>query len=715
MRKLFFFILFTLFVINVIGQTADSVKKVDIEEVTVTTTRSKTKLRNIPQKVELISRSVIASIPSENVAEVLKRTTNIDIVQYPGMSATIGMRGFSPSAHSRSYTLLLINGVPSASYNLASIGAENIDRIEVVKGPYSALYGSDAMGGVINVITKSATSEISGSASIAVGSFGSMVLSGDVSGSFDAKTNFRLGYSHNEKTKDYRIGGKNFLNMNTREKTMLDSKSYGDIMENSTFESNEINAVLEHRINEVWSASANAIYSFAHDVNTPGNYWGSYGQSKKDMDRMNLALPIRRVVDKNSLLFSPYFSEEKVQNYDNNTDTGFVSLRSWNREYGFKLADNFELGSVKMLVGVDLDIADYDSKRFKEASQITNPYQPNSQISKAAAFAQATYSVGGLLINAGARFDRIYYSIDANDLLGSKSASNNYSSFNPSAGIQYTFPFNIKLHGSVGTAFSVPDAFKVAGSYSVSEYFPAWDYWWVQNYKGNRDLKPESSLTIDMGVGFMSVNKALNFDVTFFNTNHTDRVVEDYSLTDTTTYKNANSALYRGVEVVASVNIGKFLNDKFKLELYANTTVVTECSFEDTKVNSEGKTVKFDRDMLYVRKGNGSFGVSFDNYKGFSTRLNARYIGSRLEKDNFAKLRPAIVVANYYQKDGYTATDKVLKHPDYLLFDYSVFYTVQSNKRFGITISNLLDENYTEKDGYNMPGCSVMGSFTYTF
>lgn len=716
MRKLLLFSFSLLFILNGYGQTSDSIRKIDIEEVIVTTSRANTKLKDIPQKVEVISGAKIKSIPSDNVAEVLKRTTNIDIIQYPGLSATVGMRGFSPSAHSRSYTLILINGVPSGSYNLASISADNIDRIEIVKGPYSALYGSDAMGGVINVITKSVPVETEGRVSISSGSFGAMTLSGDVGASLSTNTSFRLGYSRTEQTNNYHIGSRNLLKMNSIEKAMLDSASYGDVMENSIYQSNEINAALVHKFNNAWSVGASAIYSFAYEVSTPGNYWGTYGQSKKDFDRLNITLPVKRVTEKNTLVFSPYFSQEKTQNYDNNSDTGFVSLRGWNKEFGIKLSDNFELGPLKMLTGIDVDINDYDSERFKKATSLiigTNPYQPDNQIAKYAVFAQATYVNGGLLVNAGARFDNIHFLVEENELLKSEKSKSNYNAFNPSAGIQYTFPFNLKVHSSIGKAFSVPDAFKVAGFYSVSEYFAAWDYWWIQNYKGNPDLKPESSVTVDFGLGFTSKNEAFNFDFTFFNTNHTDKIVE-YKENDTTFFKNANSALYQGFETMASVDFGKFLGDKYKLELYANLTIMTKCTFEDTKIVG-ADTVKFDRDMLYVRKSNGSFGILYDNYKGFSTRLNVRYIGSRLEKDNFATLRPKITAADYYQKGGYTAADKVLQHPDYLIFDYSVSYTFQKNKKLGLTIANLLDENYTEKDGYNMPGRSVMGSFTYNF
>ena len=73
-----------------------------------------------------------------------------------------------------------------------------------------------------------------------------------------------------------------------------------------------------------------------------------------------------------------------------------------------------------------------------------------------------------------------------------------------------------------------------------------------------------------------------------------------------------------------------------------------------------------------------------------------------------------MVSNHYYTEGGYTESDKILEHPDYFVFDYSVFFTIK-NKRFGIVISNLFDENYTEKDGYNMPGRTITANFTYSF
>ncbi len=702
-------------VLLLFSQEADSIRTYEIDEVSVTVTRMNTQLRNIPQKVEIINEVELKSIPSQNLAELLKKKTNLDIIQYPGLSSSIGMRGFSPSAHSRSYTILLINGKPSGTTNLASINTENIERVEIIKGPYSILYGSDAMGGVINVITKGGDSTAKGSVSIAAGNFGNLNYSGNVSGKMSKNTVFNMGFSRTEQNKDYRIGNNNFLSLSETQSKMLDKDSYGDIMLNSKFQINHINGKLVTTLNKNWSIGAEALYTLANDVETPGNYWGSYGQSKKDINRLNIYGTLEGKFKTHSFLFSPYYTDENNLNYTNNSDTGFVSFLSHTEEYGFKMQDNIVLNNFSILIGADIDIYDYRSERFKEKATPTNPYSPDHMNTKAALLTQVNYSTGGFLINAGARLDRIGYEIEKNDSLNGTGGDETYYAFNPSLGAQYIFPFNLKLHTSFGTAFSVPDAFKVAGYYCVSEYFPAWNFWWIKNYVGNPDLKPESSATYDFGISYSTPDKLITADVTWFHTNHEDKIIEYTLGGDTTSYKNANNSTMSGLEILFSSNIGALFSDRFKLEVYANYTYMLKNEVDETLKNIVGNDSIVTRHMLYTRNSNGNFGILFDNYNGFSTRLHARYIGSRLEKDNFSLLRPDITSSDYYTDGGYTVSDKILEHPDHLLFDYSVYYTINNNKRFGITISNLFDENYTEKDGYNMPGRMVTGSFTYSF
>ena len=170
-----------------------------------------------------------------------------------------------------------------------------------------------------------------------------------------------------------------------------------------------------------------------------------------------------------------------------------------------------------------------------------------------------------------------------------------------------------------------------------------------------------------------------------------------------------------GLEFLLSSNIGALFSDRFKLELYVNYTYMLKNNVDETFNDISGNDSIVTRQMLYTRSSNGNFGLLFDNYNGFSTRLHARYIGTRLERDNFSSLRPDITIEEYFMEGGYIASDKILEHPASLVFDYSAYYTINGNKRLGITISNLFDENYTEKDGYNMPGRMIIGSFSYSF
>jgi outer membrane receptor protein involved in Fe transport len=164
-----------------------------------------------------------------------------------------------------------------------------------------------------------------------------------------------------------------------------------------------------------------------------------------------------------------------------------------------------------------------------------------------------------------------------------------------------------------------------------------------------------------------------------------------------------------GIELMSSYNFGKLFTQSFDLEAYANFTWILRNEFTQL-VGTEMLT----RDMQYVRNANGNFGLRYQQNK-INMRLNSRFIGSRLERDSFSALRTGIVAANYYTEGGYTATNKILQHPEYLLFDYSIGYAFTEKVNFGITVSNLLNENYSEKDGYNMPGRSIVAKLAYTF
>ncbi|HBK31944.1 MAG TPA: hypothetical protein DDZ78_10060, partial [Porphyromonadaceae bacterium] len=308
----------------------------NLDEVVVTATRMGLPLKNIPQKVEIIDSKKIATIPADNAADLLKKATNIDIVQYPGALGTVGMRGFSPSAHSRSYTILMIDGLPSGTSNLTTLPTSIIDRIEVVKGPYSVLYGTDAMGGVINIITKKATLNKEGQVTIKGGSFGTTNFDANASGILSDKLGIVAGFSNQMQQKDFRIGGTNLLKMNKTEKLILSEKSYGDIYPNTTYQMSQLFGKLNYAINDQWNASVSSFYNMAYDVKSPGNYF-TQSATKKDINRLNVFGELAFTPnEKNRLTISPYYSNEKNSNYDNaeNDKSNFISFKDNVSEYG---------------------------------------------------------------------------------------------------------------------------------------------------------------------------------------------------------------------------------------------------------------------------------------------------------------------------------------------------------------------------------------------
>lgn len=127
------------------------------EEVVVTATRTESNVRDVLADVTVIDREQIDSVaPGRSVGEILQRFAGVQFNSTGGRGSSQGIyiRGAG-----NGYTLLLVDGVRYGSLTLGSPALENfpvelIERIEVLKGPASALYGSDAVGGVIQIFTK---------------------------------------------------------------------------------------------------------------------------------------------------------------------------------------------------------------------------------------------------------------------------------------------------------------------------------------------------------------------------------------------------------------------------------------------------------------------------------------------------------------------------------------------------------------------------------
>lgn len=124
----------------------------DLDEVVVTATRSERELGSLPLPVSVIPQQQIRQMGSLRLNEVLAEQTGLFMVNDHGNGVQV--QGFNPD-----YTLILVDGEPligrtAGTFDLARVAVGNIKRIEIVKGPSSSLYGSEALAGVINIITQ---------------------------------------------------------------------------------------------------------------------------------------------------------------------------------------------------------------------------------------------------------------------------------------------------------------------------------------------------------------------------------------------------------------------------------------------------------------------------------------------------------------------------------------------------------------------------------
>ncbi|MDC0611218.1 TonB-dependent receptor [Vibrio sp.] len=156
---------------------ADTTSKSDTSDVVVVTaTTNETSLKDAPASVSVVTNEEINRIPATDVATVLQGVAGVYVSKDMSSEPRIVIRGLKNDASSHdNYTLLLVNGkrinssetlIRGAGFDFSSIPMSAIDHIEVIRGPMSALYGSDAIGGVVNVILKKPTEDTQVNASV---------------------------------------------------------------------------------------------------------------------------------------------------------------------------------------------------------------------------------------------------------------------------------------------------------------------------------------------------------------------------------------------------------------------------------------------------------------------------------------------------------------------------------------------------------------------
>jgi outer membrane receptor protein involved in Fe transport len=661
-------------------------------EIVVTAGRMASSRGDVPQQMELINALQLSQTPASFITDVLKKNASVDIIQYPSGLSGIGMRGFRPQFSGiNQQVLVLVDGRPSGVTNLGVLPQANIQRVEVMKGASSSVYGASAMGGVVNFITQESKGDLSGGLNVRAGNFGTLRAGFNVGGNVAENVDFDFGLEQRNQSKDFKMGGGRFVYRNQ----VLGN---GVTRPFTTFETRSAFARLGTDITDSWRADIRLNAFQGRDVRAPGpESDGGGAQGSRDGDVWTFDGRVNGQIGKHDLLAVVYLTSEEDERID---VVNAVPQRSGGdtatESKGFQLRDAWNVSEVYTLVlGADLEETKRGSTRYGVAGQVLGAFAPDETREALGAYADLTgrWLDGRLILNAGARIDRIASMLETTFLRPDfVPGTSRFETTNPRAGLVY-YPFesrSSRLHSSIGSGYVVPAVRQVAGS---TESVAGGQ---LRIVTGNPDLKPESSDSLDIGIGYES--EMWGGDITWFRTDIKDKIESVITLNTSarrvTTSVNASSALAEGYEATLNTRIGSVFGlTPQELTLSLSTTYYTDNEQE------LGTGLEPIRNVARL-KING--GLNFDNSR-YGFRLSARHVTGMNDGD-FSRDR---IFTN--------GSGGVFTYPDMTVMDLDARYYLSESQTIGFQVENLENKYYFEKNDYPMQGRTFLASYRYTF
>ncbi len=572
-------------------------EKVKMEAVVVTSGRIEEKKEDVTTNITVLGEEEIEKSSVTDLVDLLEEQ-GFFIREYPNSLASVSIRGFRTNTQGNDldgYVLLLINGRRAGTGNLADIPLDNIEKVEIVRGPGATQYGASAVGGVVNIITKQGKGDFSAYAETRIGSWNNKKNSVGASGKFN---NFDFSLSGSiESQDDYdTANGQNYYN------TGFDSKERISIDTGYTFlETHRIGITFSsYDGNEIGSPSylsQNDLDAYVDSSNR--NYDLTYTGSTAD--------------SKLSWSFLYFRTDRKYSNFD---DSATMSYYQDTDQQGVQAQFSSDWDFIRLTGGVDW--VHYDITDIYSTGENTydNP----------AAFLLAKSKLldGKLIFSAGLRFDK--FDIESDE--GQTKSDENLS---PSIGAVYKFNKNLSIRANYAEAFKMPtpDQLFMFTDYSAFG-FGIWS--------GNEDLTPEKSKTYEVGMDY--TKGTLSSSLTYFSTDFKDQIGYEYNAEeDITQYKNISGAELSGIEWAFNVDIGDIFDWSWELKPYTSLTYFIK------NKNEESNT-----DLSYNPEWSTSYGIRLSNPDvGFVSSLNFSYFSKQNITDyegTGATTLPGYTVAN---------------------------------------------------------------------
>ena len=497
---------------------------VALEQQVITATQTAHSELSAPASVSVVTREELEQRPVYNLADAVKYLPGVHL----NPSSTYGRQEIKLRGMDSDYTLLLVNGrrinsrdALSSNYandfDLSSIPMAAIERIEVIRGPMSSLYGADALGGVVNVILRQPTEETKAGIAYTYehpteGESGdNHKASGYVSGSLIE--NKLLGNLILETTDQAAWLSEQTVNPNTDAAEQRQATSAYGSLSWLLDERQTVDLDITHR---------------KDDREAEWNNFGAVVQNIQEMERWSFGLGHTGNWDGFNTRVRYYY--ENVELMDDSQI--MTNLRGMKGDIEQK--NHTVDGQVTALLGSHLLTLGSELRRTELAHN--QNLGSETEVDQKAIYLQDEFSIGDLDITLGGR-------LDDHDSFGSE--------FSPRAYGVYNLTDNWVIKGGVGRSFKAPSIYQSDDTYGVLACRG------MCTLVGNPNLKPETATSYEIGTLYQ--NERLEAGIMLFNND-----IDDMIITDTwrvgyrpavMTYSNVSKARVQGYELQGRYNL----------------------------------------------------------------------------------------------------------------------------------------------------------------
>lgn len=661
------------------------------DEVVITATKTSRTITSIPTRIEVISSRTIEMAQKTSIDNLLLYNSGINVSRPMGIldhKSIVSMRGLGGSEQSR--TLVLIDGIPfnkadGGSVNWNLINPNNVEKIEISKGAVSSLYGGNAMGGVINIITKQIKDSLTGNVNINYGTYNTI------------GTNFNVSDRiSNTKGNGFYWGINGFYH-----------KSDGYV---STPEEERDSTTIKQNMEEVstgiklgydFNASNNIEFSFTYFDDFRGTGTKIYDKDGTCFNHTDYTNSIRYKGKKGKLKWNTvayynfetfYRLSESIKNKHGQITYKTYDVSSDRTDLGLLFNSSIEISDNNLITaGIDIKKGQVDASDNYHTSTDIVINKGEMDIYSMYLQDELSFFDKKLLFIGGVRFDytKFYegvYNIEngtnatsiLNSLINKNLDENSWNAISPKFSVQYRFNDKLRSYISYSRGFRPSVLDDLCRSGFISGGFKI----------ANPNLEAEKLDNIELGIDYTLNN--LKVSTSLYASKG-----KDFMYYISTGDSIAMGSRLKPIRKRANISEVEIFGAELDILYQINSNIRMFANYTYNHSEIKDFTTEFDTNLsgmtlTYVPKNMISGGISWQN-RFVNASANIKYLNTQYKND-----------INTEKIDPYSRLD-------------IRFWKNIKNLRLGLSIQNLTDEVHIESHGNNTMGRYISTDISYKF